>query len=190
LLLSSDLYLLYRIRSHLRSFFCPAIPPEEIKKPFKRGKWRLQPQAWFPQLALDFLGLGSIVLGWSALRKRRLWAPSGVSMTSAYRNLAQGREGNGHLNVENVDMIMMILTGRSRCSECFPWEWAGVRLLKKYFSALHLGPGVFWSFSSLSFNWPDSVLRWASILLVFVPFFLRIIDKLGFDRFGLAPSSS
>jgi hypothetical protein len=59
------------------------------------------------------------------------------------------------------------------------WGWAGKA--RKILSALHLSPwGVLFLFLFIVYL-AGFILDWASILLVFVPIFSPIIDKLGFS---------
>jgi TRAP-type mannitol/chloroaromatic compound transport system permease large subunit len=77
-------------------------------------------------------------------------------------------------------MIMLILTGGSMFSSVFLGMGGGTAT-EKVLATLNLGPwGVLVLFLFIIYL-AGFVLDWASILLVFVPIFSPIIDKLGFD---------
>ncbi len=135
-----------------------------------------------PSMALIFSVLGSIVLGWSApTEAAALGAFGSILLTIAYRNFTwQALRETVILTLKMSSMIMMILTGGSMFSSVFLGMGGGEATEKMLF-ALHLGPwGVLILFLFIVYL-AGFVLDWASILLVFVPIFSPIIDKLGFD---------
>jgi len=77
-------------------------------------------------------------------------------------------------------MMMIILVGGSIFSGVFLGTGGG-EATEKVLAALHLGPwGVLIFFLFIVYI-AGFILDWASILLVFVPIFSPIIDKLGFN---------
>lgn len=181
-LLLSSIYICYiAVRSHLSPDFAPPIPPEETKMPFKE-KLAITATGMVPSMALIFSVLGSIVLGWSApTEAAALGAFGSILLTIAYRNFTwSALRETVILTLKMSSMIMLILTGGSMFSSVFLGMGGGTAT-EKVLAALNLGPwGVLALFLFIVYL-AGFVLDWASILLVFVPIFSPIIDKLGFD---------
>jgi len=135
-----------------------------------------------PSLALIFSVMGSIVLGLSPpTEAAALGAFGSIILTIAYRNFTlQALKETVLQTLRISSMIMIILVGGSMFSGVF-LGMGGGEATEKILAALHLGPwGVLVLFLLIIYL-AGFILDWASILLVFVPIFSPIIDKLGFD---------
>jgi tripartite ATP-independent transporter DctM subunit len=135
-----------------------------------------------PSLGLIFTVLGSIVLGWSApTEAAALGAFGSILLTIAYRNFSfQALKETVIQTLKISSMMMLILTGGSMFSGVF-LGMGGGNATEQILSALHLSPwAVVLLFLFIAYL-AGFILDWASILLVFVPIFSPIMDKLGFD---------
>jgi tripartite ATP-independent transporter DctM subunit len=181
-LVLSTIYIIYIvIRSYLNPVFAPPIPQEETKAPFKE-KLLITATGMIPSLALIFAVMGSIVLGLSApTEAAALGAFGSILLTIAYGNFTLKALRETVLQTLKISsMMMIILTGGSMFSGVFLGMGGGAAT-EKILSILHLGPsGVLALFLFIAYL-AGLILDWASILLVFVPIFSPIIDKLGFD---------
>jgi tripartite ATP-independent transporter DctM subunit len=181
-LLLSLIYIIYiALRSFLNPVFAPPIPPEETVVTLKE-KLVITATGMVPSLALIFTVMGSIVLGWSApTEAAALGAFGSILLTIAYGNFTkQALKETVFQTLKISSMMMMILTGGSMFSGVF-LGMGGGNATEKMLSALNLGPmGVLALFLFIAYL-AGFILDWASILLVFVPIFSPIIDKLGFD---------
>jgi tripartite ATP-independent transporter DctM subunit len=181
-LLLSTIYIIYiAVRSNLNPVFAPAIPPEETRVPLKQ-KLVITATGMVPSLALIFSVMGSIVLGLSPpTEAAALGAFGSIILTIAYRNLTlQALKETVIQTLRISSMMMIILVGGSMFSGVF-LGMGGGEATEKILAALHLGPwGVLVLFLFIIYL-AGFILDWASILLVFVPIFSPIIDKLGFD---------
>jgi tripartite ATP-independent transporter DctM subunit len=135
-----------------------------------------------PSLALIFSVMGSIVLGLSPpTEAAALGAFGSIVLTIAYRNFTLKALKETVIQTLRISsMMMIILVGGSIFSGVF-LGMGGGEATEKILAALHLGPwGVLVLFLLIIYL-AGFILDWASILLVFVPIFSPIIDKLGFD---------
>lgn len=181
-LLLSAIYIIYiAVRSNLNPVFAPAIPPEESRIPLKQ-KLVITATGMVPSLALIFSVMGSIVLGLSPpTEAAALGAFGSIILTIAYRNFTlQALKETVLQTLKISSMMMIILVGGSIFSGVFLGMGGGAAT-EEILAALHLGPwGVLVLFLFIVYL-AGFILDWASILLVFVPIFSPIIDKLGFD---------
>ncbi len=181
-LLLSTIYIIYiAVRSNLNPVFAPAIPPEETRISLKQ-KLIITATGMVPSLALIFSVMGSIVLGLSPpTEAAALGAFGSIVLTIAYRNFTLKALKETVLQTLRISsMMMIILVGGSIFSGVF-LGMGGGEATEKILAALHLGPwGVLVLFLLIIYL-AGFILDWASILLVFVPIFSPIIDKLGFD---------
>ena len=181
-LLLSTIYIIYiAVRSNLNPVFAPPIPPEEARVPLKQ-KLVLTATGMVPSLALIFSVMGSIVLGLSPpTEAAALGAFGSIILTIAYRNFSLRALKETVIQTLRISsMMMIILVGGSMFSGIF-LGMGGGEATEKILAALHLSPwGVLGLFLFIIYL-AGFILDWASILLVFVPIFSPIIDKLGFD---------
>jgi tripartite ATP-independent transporter DctM subunit len=181
-LLLSSIYIIYIIiRSYLNPVFAPPVPPEEIRVPLKE-KLIITATGMIPSLALIFSVMGSIVLGLSApTEAAALGAFGSILLTIAYRNFTlQALKETVIQTLKISSMIMIILVGGSMFSGVF-LGLGGGDATEKLLSALHLGPWGILALALFIVYLAGFILDWASILLVFVPIFSPIMDKLGFN---------
>lgn len=181
-LLLSSIYIAYiAVRSNLNPVFAPPIPPEEATFTLKE-KLVITATGMIPSLALIFSVMGSIVLGLSApTEAAALGAFGSILLTIAYKNFTLKTLQETVIQTLKISsMMMMILTGGYMFSGVF-LGMGGGEATEKILSALHLSPwGVLFLFLFIVYL-AGFILDWASILLVFVPIFSPIIDKLGFS---------
>jgi tripartite ATP-independent transporter DctM subunit len=181
-LVLSSLYIIYiATTSYLNPTFAPPIPPEEIKFPLKE-KLLITAKGMVPSLALIFSVMGSIVLGLSApTEAAALGAFGSILLTIAYRNFTLKALKETVIQTLKISsMMMIILTGGYMFSGVF-LGMGGGEATENILMVLHLSPwGVLILFLFIAYL-AGFILDWASILLVFVPIFSPIIDKLGFN---------
>jgi tripartite ATP-independent transporter DctM subunit len=181
-LLLSSIYMIYiAVRSNLNPVFAPPVPPEETRIPLKQ-KLIITATGMVPSLALIFSVMGSIVLGLSPpTEAAALGAFGSIVLTIAYGNFTLKAIKETVIQTLKISSMMMtILVGGSMFSGVF-LGMGGGGATEKVLEALHLSPwGVLFLFLLIIYL-AGFILDWASILLVFVPIFSPIINKLGFD---------
>jgi tripartite ATP-independent transporter DctM subunit len=181
-LLLSLIYIIYiAIRSNLNPEFAPPVPLDEARISLKE-KLIITLKGMIPPLGLIFAVMGSIVLGLSApTEAAALGAFGSIILTIAYGNFSLKTFQETIMQTLKISsMAMMILVGGNMFSSVF-LGMGGGEATEKFLSALHLGPiGVLVLFLFIVYL-AGFILDWASILLVFVPIFSPIIEKLGFD---------
>jgi tripartite ATP-independent transporter DctM subunit len=181
-LLLSSLYVIYiAIRSYLNPTLAPPIPHDELKVPLKR-KLTVTATALVPPVFLIFAVMGSIILGLAApTEAAALGAFGALILTAAYRQLTMKALKETIIATLKISsMMMMILAGGSRFSGVF-LGMGGGEVTEKILMGLPFGRvGILILFLFIAFA-AGFVLDWASILLIFIPIFSPIIDKLGFD---------
>jgi len=181
-LLLALLYLVYiLLRSYLSPDIAPALSREELQVPFKK-KILITTSGMLPAIGLIFAVLGSIILGLSApTEAAALGAFGSIILTILYRNFSfKALEESVIETLRISSMALMILVGGYMFSGVF-LGMGGGDLVEKGLVALDLGPvGVLVLFLFLVYL-AGFILDWASILLVFVPVFSPIVEKLGID---------
>jgi len=181
-LLLSSLYVIYiAIRSHLNPTLAPPIPHDELKVPLKE-KLAITATALVPPVFLIFAVMGSIILGLAApTEAAALGAFGALILTAAYGQLTMKALKETVLATLKISsMMMMILAGGYMFSGVF-LGMGGGEITEKILMGLPLGrAGILILFLLIAFA-SGFVLDWASILLIFIPIFSPIIDKLGFD---------
>jgi len=181
-LLLSSLYIIYiALRSYINPLLAPAIPPRELQKPMKE-KLFITATALVPPLLLIFAVMGSIVLGFAApTEAAALGAFGALILTAAYGKLTLKALKETVLQTLRISsMMMMILAGGFMFSGVFLGMGGGA-ITEKILMGLPFGRiGILILFLLIAFA-AGFVLDWASILLIFIPIFSKIIDKLGFD---------
>jgi len=181
-LLLSVIYIVYiALRANLNPEFAPPVPPEETRIPLKEKLW-ITATGMIPSLALIFAVMGSIVLGLSPpTEAAALGAFGSILLTIFYGNFSFNALQETVIQTLKISsMMMIILVGGSMFSGIF-LGMGGGEATEKILAALHLSPwGVLIIFLCIIYL-AGFILDWASILLVFVPIFSPIVDKLGFD---------
>ncbi|MEW6374895.1 MAG: TRAP transporter large permease subunit [Thermodesulfobacteriota bacterium] len=181
-LLLSSLYIIYIVtRSHINPSLAPSIPHDELRVPLKK-KLFITATALVPPVFLIFAVMGSIILGLAApTEAAALGAFGAMILTAAYGQLTVKALKETVLQTLKISsMMMMILAGGYMFSGVF-LGMGGGEVTEKILMGLPFGRiGILTLFLLIAF-FSGFVLDWASILLIFIPIFSPIIDKLGFD---------
>jgi len=181
-LLLSALYIIYiASRSYIDPFLAPPIPHDELKVVLKK-KLSITATALVPPVLLIFAVMGSIIFGLAApTEAAALGAFGAMILTAAYGQLTQKALRETVLQTLKISsMMMMILAGGYMFSGVF-LGMGGGEVTEKILMGLPFGRfGILILFLLIAFA-SGFVLDWASILLIFIPIFSPIIDKLGFD---------
>jgi tripartite ATP-independent transporter DctM subunit len=181
-LLLSTLYIIYiAIRSHVSPHYAPPVPAEELRVPLKK-KLLITASGMLPALGLIFSVLGSIILGLSApTEAAALGALGSILLTIAYGNFSFRALQDTVLSTLRISsMALMILVGGYMFSGVF-LGLGGGDVVEKMLAALRMGPGAIVILFLLLVYVAGLILDWASMLLVFVPVFSPIIEKLGIN---------
>jgi len=181
-LLLSSLYIIYiAVRSHMNPSLAPAIPPGELNIPLSK-KLSITATALVPPVLLIFAVMGSIILGLAApTEAAALGAFGSMLLIAAYRQLTMKALKETVIQTLKISsMMMMILAGGYMFSGVF-LGMGGGEVTEKILMGLPFGRnGILVLFLLIAFA-SGFVLDWASILLIFIPIFSPIIDKLGFN---------
>jgi len=181
-LLLSSLYIIYIVtRSYLNPSLAPPISYDEIKIPLKE-KLLITATALVPPVLLILAVMGSIILGLAApTEAAALGALGAMILTAAYGQLTMKALKETILQTLKISsMMMMILAGGYMFSGVF-LGMGGGEITEKILMGLPFGKiGILILFLLIAFV-SGFVLDWASILLIFIPIFSPIINKLGFD---------
>jgi tripartite ATP-independent transporter DctM subunit len=180
-LLLSSLYIVYiLLRCWFRPKDGPGLPREEIM-PWS-GKLPLLLKALLPPLALIFAVTGTILLGWAApTEAAALGALGAVILCLMYKKLTLLSLYESCVSTIKISaMIMLVLTGGTMYTGVF-LGLGGAQVSERLLQAMHLSPwatvGLFLFLAFLA----GFVLDWISVLLIFVPIFVPIVIKMGFD---------
>lgn len=181
-LLLSSLYITYiLVRCFLRPHDGPGLPPEEMGMPLKEKLW-MTVTSLLPPLFLIFAVMGTILLGWAApTEAAALGAFGAVILTAFYGKLSFQSFKDACINTLRISsMIMLVLTGGTMYTGVF-LGMGGGEVTERLLEALHLSPwGMLFLFLSVAFI-AGFLLDWISVLLIFVPIFVPLVKKLGFD---------
>jgi tripartite ATP-independent transporter DctM subunit len=181
-LLLSLIYILYiAIRSQISPTYAPPVPAEELRISFKE-RFIITATGMIPALGLIFSVLGSIILGLAApTEAAALGAFGSILLTIAYGNFSFGALEEAVMQTLRISsMALMILVGGYMFSGVF-LGLGGGDVVEKIVTALHLSPWAILILFLLLVYLAGFILDWASILLVLVPVFSPIIQKLGID---------
>lgn len=181
-LLLSSLYIIYIVtRSYVNPSLAPSIPHDELGVSLKK-KLFITGTALVPPVFLIFAVMGSIILGLAApTEAAALGAFGAMILTAAYRKLTiKALKETVFQTLKISSMMMMILAGGYMFSGVF-LGMGGGEVTEKILMGLPFGRiGILILFLLIAFV-SGFVLDWASILLIFIPIFSPIIDKLGFN---------
>jgi tripartite ATP-independent transporter DctM subunit len=181
-LLLSSLYIIYiAVRSYINPSLAPAIPHDELNIPLTK-KLSITGTALVPPVLLIFAVMGSIILGLAApTEAAALGAFGSMLLIAAYRQLTMKALKETVIQTLKISsMMMMILAGGYMFSGVF-LGMGGGEVTEKILMGLPFGRnGILVLFLLIAFA-SGFVLDWASILLIFIPIFSPIIDKLGFN---------
>lgn len=181
-LIMAGLYIAYIIvRCTLRPADGARLPPSP-DDPELAEKLRITFRALMPPLFLIFAVLGSIMLGWAAPTEAAgMGAFGAIILTLSYGSFSVGVLNEALIKTVKVTcMIMLILLGGSMFSGVFIAS-GGVALTQDLIEIADLSS---WAtlvlFLLISFI-AGFVLEWISILLIFIPVFIPIVNAMGFD---------
>lgn len=181
-ILLSALYILYILgRCLIRPQDGPGLPKEEMGMPFGE-KMKLTLTALLPPLFLIFAVMGTILLGWAAPTEAAALGAFGACLLTAFY---------GRMNLETFKyacintirisaMIMLVLTGGTMYTGVFLSMGGGVAV-EALLSSLGLTPWAMLTIFLLVAFLFGFMLDWISVLLIFVPIFIPLITKAGFD---------
>jgi len=181
-LLLAFLYISYiLIRCHLRPQDGPGLPDDEFGMPLK-DKLKLTFTSLLPPLFLIFAVMGTILLGWAApTEAAALGAFGSVILTAIYGKLNLETFRGACLNTLKISsMILLVLTGGTMYTGVFLGLGGGV-VTENLLMGFNLSPWSMMLLFLLVAFIGGFLLDWISVLLIFVPIFVPIIIKLGFD---------
>jgi tripartite ATP-independent transporter DctM subunit len=181
-LLLSALYITYIIlRCLIRPQDGPGLPSEEFGMPL-RQKLKMTGTSLLPPLILIFAVMGTILLGWAApTEAAALGAFGAVILTTVYGKMSWPAFRDACINTLRISaMIMLVLTGGTMYTGVFLGMGGGV-VTEQILMGLNLTPWMMvFLFLGVAFI-AGFLLDWISVLLIFVPIFVPIVIKLGFD---------
>lgn len=181
-ILLSAIYISYiLIRCYLRPQDGPGLPPEEMGMPFKE-KMKITVTALLPPLLLIFSVMGTILLGWAApTEAAALGAFGACLLTTLYKRMTWKTFKNACISTLRISaMIMLVLTGGTMYTGVFLGMGGGVAV-ETLMRGLGLSPwAMLVLFLLVAFIF-GFLLDWISVLLIFVPIFVPLIIKVGFN---------
>ncbi len=181
-LLMATLYMAYIvIRCTIRPSDGPRIPPSP-NDPTLTEKILLSIRALLPPVLLIFAVLGSIMFGWAAPTEAAgMGAFGSILLTIFYRQFSISVLNEALIKTVKVTcMIMLILLAGNMFSGVFIAS-GGVFLVEELIEQANLPNWATLSlFLMISFI-AGFVLEWISILLIFIPVFIPIINHMGYD---------
>lgn len=181
-LLLSALYIIYIIlRCLVRPGDGPGLPPEALGMPLK-DKLMLTATSLMPPILLIFAVMGTILLGWAApTEAAALGAFGAVILTTAYGKMSRKTFKEACYSTLRISaMIMLVLTGGTMYTGVF-LGMGGGEVTEQILKALNLSPwAMLVLFLFIAFI-AGFLLDWISVLLIFVPIFVPLITKMGFD---------
>ncbi len=181
-LMLSLIYVIYiLLRSYLAPNYAPPVPKEELQVPVQK-KVFITATGMLPAIGLIFAVLGSIILGLAApTEAAALGAFGSILLTILYRNLSFKALEEAVIETLRISsMALMILVGGYMFSGVF-LGMGGGDLVESGLVAMQLGPAAVVIIFLFLVYLAGFILDWASVLLVFVPVFSPIIEKLGID---------
>ncbi|MBM4314478.1 MAG: TRAP transporter large permease subunit, partial [Deltaproteobacteria bacterium] len=181
-LLISSIFIIYiLIRSYAQRGFAPPVWEEDMGIPLSR-KLKATVTGMLPSVALIFTVMGTIILGYAApTEAAALGAFGSVLLTIGYGNFSMKVLKEAMIQTLKISsMMMLILTAGAMFSGVF-LGLGGSDATDRLLSAMNMAPWAVVAFFLLVAFLAGFLLDWGSILLIFVPIFSPIIDKLGFD---------
>ena len=181
-LLLSSLYVTYiLVRCLIRPKDGPGLPPEEFGMPLKE-KLILTATSLLPPLILIFAVMGTILLGWAApTEAAALGAFGAVLLTIAYGKMNWFTFKDACIKTLRISaMIMLVLTGGTMYTGVF-LGMGGGEVTEQLLRALNLSPWTMLGLFLVVAFIAGFLLDWISVLLIFVPIFVPLVIKMGFD---------
>jgi tripartite ATP-independent transporter DctM subunit len=181
-LLMAGLYLVYIfVLCLIRPSAGPRIPPGP-DEPTLGKRLRITAHAMVPPLVMIFAVLGSIMLGWAApTEAAALGALGAFLLTMFYRKFNFAMLTDSVLKTLRItSMIMGILLGGTIFTGVF-FAAGGITLTNQLVTYLDLHQwALLFLLLGLVFL-AGFVLDWISILLIFIPIFMPLVNSAGFD---------
>ena len=172
-------------------FFLCLIKPEngpridaedEISKLTLNQKLLITVKALIPPLLMIFAVLGSIMLGWAAPTEAAALGAAGSIILSLFYKKLNWETFKGALikTITVTSMIMFILMAGTMFTVVFAAS-GGMSVMKNVVESLNLAPWLLLLTFLLVIFIAGFFLEWISILLIFIPVFIPIINSLGYD---------
>ncbi len=181
-ILLAGLYIVYiLIRCWLRPQDGPGLPKEERGMPLGE-KLKMTFTALLPPLLLIFSVMGTILLGWAApTEAAALGAAGAVLLTTVYGKMTWKAFKNAAITTLRISaMIMLVLTGGTMYTGVFLGLGGGAAV-DGLLQGIGLSPwAMLFLFLLVAFIF-GFLLDWTSVLLIFVPIFVPVITRIGFD---------
>jgi tripartite ATP-independent transporter DctM subunit len=181
-LIMAGLYVLYIFfLCVLRPDAGPRIPPSPDDPPLAH-RLRVSARALIPPLFLIFAVLGSIMLGWAApTEAAALGAFGAILLTLFYRRFTFSMLSASVLKTLRItSMIMAILLGGTIFTGVF-FAAGGINLTNQLVAYFDLSSWqLLFLLLSIAF-FAGFVLDWISILLIFIPIFMPLVNAAGFN---------
>ena len=181
-LLLSGLYITYIIlRCLIRPHDGPGLPREEFGMPLKE-KLKLTVTSLLPPLVLIFAVMGTILLGWAApTEAAALGAFGAVLLTIIYGKMSWFTFKDACIKTLRISaMIMLVLTGGTMYTGVF-LGMGGGDVTEQLLRAMNLTPWAMLGLFLVVAFIAGFLLDWISVLLIFVPIFVPLVIKMGFD---------
>ncbi len=172
-------------------FFLCLIKPEngpridaedEISKITLNQKLLITVKALIPPLLMIFAVLGSIMLGWAAPTEAAALGAAGSIILSLFYKKLNWETFKGALikTITVTSMIMFILMAGTMFTGVFAAS-GGMSVMKNVVESLNLAPWLLLLTFLLVIFIAGFFLEWISILLIFIPVFIPIVNSLGYD---------
>ena len=172
-------------------FFLCLIKPEngpridaddEISKLTLNQKLLITVKALIPPLLMIFAVLGSIMLGWAAPTEAAALGAAGSIILSLFYKKLNWETFKGALikTITVTSMIMFILMAGTMFTGVFAAS-GGMSVMKNVVESLNLAPWLLLLTFLLVIFVAGFFLEWISILLIFIPVFIPIVNSLGYD---------
>ena len=172
-------------------FFLCLIKPEngpridaedEISKLTLNQKLLITIKALIPPLLMIFAVLGSIMLGWAAPTEAAALGAAGSIILSLFYKKLNWETFKGALikTITVTSMIMFILMAGTMFTGVFAAS-GGMSVMKNVVESLNLAPWLLLLTFLLVIFVAGFFLEWISILLIFIPVFIPIVNSLGYD---------
>lgn len=181
-LIMSGLYICYIVvRCIVRSEDGARIPPSP-DDPKLMQKLLITTKALIPPIILIFAVLGSIMLGWAAPTEAAgMGALGAIILTLTYGTFRISVLHEALIKTVKVTcMIMLILLAGNMFSGVFIAS-GGVALTEQLIQTADLSNWATLALFLLISFIAGFVLEWISILLIFIPVFVPIVESMGFD---------
>ncbi|MBI6630885.1 TRAP transporter large permease [Pontibaca salina] len=181
-LVMAGLYIIYIIvRCTIRPQDGSLVVDDEVL-PTKTERLWITATAFLPAALMIFSVLGSIMLGLaSPTEAAGMGALGSVVLAACYRTLTFSTLRIALLNtVQVTSMILLILLAGSMFSGVFV-AGGGIQLTKGLITASNLSPWATLALLLVIVFLAGFALEWISILLIFLPVFIPIVNDLGFD---------